>query len=1227
MQKPPNFNVWDRIMMAYVKPGTSRGEESREYNNYDDAPPDSVADSYQKVLGDRRKRDVGRVKASHAAINKRRLQGAQGSEVAWEDKQLPISSGQHSSEPYRNNYAQYKKPLTELTENPSGGRKPGNSPSAGCENYTCLQNGKYRNVYELALFEDVLPYANQDIDSAQISHSILPKVAMKRVNSDDALNEFLGRGFNQHIFSLNKNYKGIKFRKSRENLEIRRRHSSVGGYLSGDEFSCYSRRTMWRKYSNCQVNLNSPNGEIVKNADFLNDLVGYDEDKDLIQEKRICRSGIGDISLMKDELHNNESKFFDEHSIPSKYLFVNESKLFVRGDFASHMSASDCDYFNKVNSFGEDLCGTGIRTLGMCRPRFSVNEMKEGTSLGNWSNFSDMSSCFSVVGQHMNCDVPLNIMTNVYSSSWTDREVLKSVSITKSLGELKMSPIYQSHGGAILSRKSSDDWPVHEWPHRRCLPKIPQIWKEEVYVPIPQAGSKKADSGVESCTSEATAAANESEDPKAVGNEEPEDNGRTEQSKDLPVAPESMCENKVDKSEESDEPNEARASHLPLRVSLFPYVPPYIQFAKHDEKGPPIHEDIKSIAKWKLGKFTPSVVQLIIKNTGFDLVRHCDEFVGSWAKNLSPSGFSHVKESQKINHIPGGFYIGRKDSLCNNLKKMKNVYGAAEYYFVPETYVLPGDIYFLKQEWNEAEEKKESTKWIVKPPAGARGSGVAVIHSWGQIPHSKPIVVQKYIANPYLIDSTKFDLRVYVLITSVHPLRLYVYEEGLVRFASDVYSPDTSTLSDKYVHLTNYSVNKKSSRYMANQDPSACQGHKWTLSSLWSFLREKNINVDGLWEKIVDIAIKTFLSGESAISRCSNTCLSSNYPAYELFGLDIILDDELKPWLLEVNISPSLNTASKLDMSVKGPMMSELLNLVGYHLPPSNQISVSCRRKLIKQLMGAQLNEEAEGSGSYPGLVFDKRIYTKALSSEEKRKQLMYTEMYSNQMKYIDSILRILMPDDVRHLLISEDELSQADRFQRVFPSAGMQKYYKFFNGPRYYNMLHEAWEKRYHQDRKAGIELLQELCRNRLHLRTPLSMSSIKYGAKVAKAKETLNQKSSGVNSKKKSKDEVSWKKFSENASKKISRERVSVKIKKRSNLTSASFSSTTSGRPRNIPTSNHPGGFKLIRKAPIPSPKKNLKRGMVKVLGAHHIKPAQVTEPTCMNGNEWRVESVKNL
>lgn len=72
-------------------------------------------------------------------------------------------------------------------------------------------------------------------------------------------------------------------------------------------------------------------------------------------------------------------------------------------------------------------------------------------------------------------------------------------------------------------------------------------------------------------------------------------------------------------------------------------------------------------------------------------------------------------------------------------------------------------------------------------PASARGIGIKVIHKWNQIPRRRPVIVQKYLSRPYLINDSKFDLRIYVYVTSYDPLRIYIYDDGLVRFASAKY--------------------------------------------------------------------------------------------------------------------------------------------------------------------------------------------------------------------------------------------------------------------------------------------------------------------------------------------------------------------------------------------------------------------------------------------------------
>lgn len=64
-----------------------------------------------------------------------------------------------------------------------------------------------------------------------------------------------------------------------------------------------------------------------------------------------------------------------------------------------------------------------------------------------------------------------------------------------------------------------------------------------------------------------------------------------------------------------------------------------------------------------------------------------------------------------------------------------------------------------------------------------------------------------------------------------------------------------------------------------------------------------------------------------------NGLQGDNTHCFELFGFDILLDSDLRPWLLEVNVCPSLSSGSKLDKQVKTALMCDLFTLVGATLP------------------------------------------------------------------------------------------------------------------------------------------------------------------------------------------------------------------------------------------------------------------------------------------------------
>jgi tubulin polyglutamylase TTLL5 len=133
---------------------------------------------------------------------------------------------------------------------------------------------------------------------------------------------------------------------------------------------------------------------------------------------------------------------------------------------------------------------------------------------------------------------------------------------------------------------------------------------------------------------------------------------------------------------------------------------------------------------------------------------------------------------------------------------------------------------------------------------------------------SDRMVVSKYVSNPLLINNHKFDLRIYVLLTCIEPLRIYVYNEGLVRFASEPYNNSRGSLKNMYQHLTNYSINKNSNTFEANNSVlERDHGNKWSLSALQAHFEKMGINVQPIWERIYDVIIKSILTIENHLQQ------------------------------------------------------------------------------------------------------------------------------------------------------------------------------------------------------------------------------------------------------------------------------------------------------------------------------------------------------------------------
>eukprot|EP00929_Paragymnodinium_shiwhaense_P089544 TRINITY_DN49692_c0_g1_i1.p1 TRINITY_DN49692_c0_g1~~TRINITY_DN49692_c0_g1_i1.p1 ORF type:complete len:1309 (-),score=228.17 TRINITY_DN49692_c0_g1_i1:60-3986(-) len=209
--------------------------------------------------------------------------------------------------------------------------------------------------------------------------------------------------------------------------------------------------------------------------------------------------------------------------------------------------------------------------------------------------------------------------------------------------------------------------------------------------------------------------------------------------------------------------------------------------------------------------------------------------------------------------------------------------------------------------------------WIVKPGSNSKGSGVMCMHSLGDILHhcgtGSNRVVQKYIEQPLLLFSgRKFDIRQWVLVRSFEPLEVYMFSDCYLRLCSEPF--DLGDLSNRQRHISNWSVNRHGKH--------VTEGAVASLDEFRSELEEITGKM-GYWEEHLLPKVKTM------ILHCLNSVRDTvvqRSSCFEVYGFDIMVDADLNPWLLEVNLSPACESRTPWLAGLLDRMSTRLLDIV-----------------------------------------------------------------------------------------------------------------------------------------------------------------------------------------------------------------------------------------------------------------------------------------------------------
>eukprot|EP01041_Mallomonas_annulata_P005565 gene5565-11198_t len=325
---------------------------------------------------------------------------------------------------------------------------------------------------------------------------------------------------------------------------------------------------------------------------------------------------------------------------------------------------------------------------------------------------------------------------------------------------------------------------------------------------------------------------------------------------------------------------------------------------------------------------------------------------------------------QRVNHFKDSRELTRKDLLKKNLHRYTCMRSkaAAAFEIMPQTFLLPHEYTsfvraFLEGSGNNTPAtpnvlaatsdttttttssttntipteqcKKDGLKnenhnlWIMKPVGLSRGRGISLVTDISTIVYSQSSVIQKYVEKPLCLGGYKFDLRLYILVTSFRPLEAFIYKEGFARLSTQAYSLSPENISNKFIHLTNSSIQKlnpdgpsKDCPLMgvASEDMGGSKIALQGAHGLWARLRTCGLDPELIWNQICTLIVKSLVVVDDRIGYqpCS----------FEVFGYDVLLDENLRPWLLEVNASPSLARENALDIRVKNAMLRDTVLLL-----------------------------------------------------------------------------------------------------------------------------------------------------------------------------------------------------------------------------------------------------------------------------------------------------------